>query len=155
MWCSYLFIQQVLDSKGIRQAVQEKNPFKAINSFAIRDIIDGVDSPMIILEAYISVGIEVSAIFLVIGVTGKLTARVGEFRMECTFMAWLLALHRLSTDNIMCTYIAEIDLYDPYPETSGGLVRCFNDHILSSCTFFVIIIIFLQVRPFELLALGR
>ena len=55
----------------------------------------------------------------------------------------------------MCTYIAEIDLYDPYPETSGGLVRCFNDHILSSCTFFVIIIIFLQVRPFELLALGR
>ena len=41
----------VLDSKGIREAVQEKNPLKALNSFAIRDVIDGVDSPLIVLEA--------------------------------------------------------------------------------------------------------
>jgi hypothetical protein len=33
---------QVLDSKGIREAIQEKNPLKAFNSFAIRDVIDGV-----------------------------------------------------------------------------------------------------------------
>jgi hypothetical protein len=32
----------VLDSKGIREAVQEKQPIKALNSFAFRDIIDGV-----------------------------------------------------------------------------------------------------------------
>ena len=82
--------------------MQEKNPLKALNSFAIRDIIDGVDSPMIVLEAWISIGIEVSAIFLVIGVTGKLTARV------------------------------EIDLYDPYPDTSGGLIRPFELLMLGS-----------------------
>jgi hypothetical protein len=32
----------VLDSKGIREAVQERQPIKALNSFAFRDIIDGV-----------------------------------------------------------------------------------------------------------------
>lgn len=69
----------MLDSKGIREAVQEKSPHKAFNSFAIRDIIDGVDSPLIVLEAKVWVSIEVSAIFLVIGVSGGLTARAGEF----------------------------------------------------------------------------
>lgn len=36
-----LFVQ-VLDSKGIREAVQQKQPLKALNSFAIRDVIDGI-----------------------------------------------------------------------------------------------------------------
>ena len=31
----------VLDTKGIREAVQERNPLKALNSFAFRDVIDG------------------------------------------------------------------------------------------------------------------
>lgn len=91
----------VLDSKGIRQAVQEKNPLKALNSFAIRDIIDGVDSPLIVFEARVGVAIEVSAAIVKVGASGAVTIRV------------------------------EIDLYDPFPETSNGLVR-----------------------PFELLALG-
>ena len=50
---------QVLDSKGIREAVQEKKPIKALNSFAIRDVIDGVDSPLIRLEAGVTASIEV------------------------------------------------------------------------------------------------
>ena len=33
----------VLDSLGIRQAVEEKNPLKALNSFALKDRFDGVD----------------------------------------------------------------------------------------------------------------
>ena len=33
----------VLDSLGIRQAVEEKNPLKALNSFALKDKFDGVD----------------------------------------------------------------------------------------------------------------
>lgn len=91
----------VLDSKGIRQAVEEKNPLKALNSIAIRDTFDGVDKPMVIFEASVYAGIEVSAAIVKVGVTGGITATV------------------------------EIDLFDPFPETSGGLVR-----------------------PFELLALG-
>lgn len=74
---------------------------KAFNSFAIRDIIDGIDKPLVVLEAKVYVGIEVSAVIVRVGITGGITARV------------------------------EIDLFDPWPETSGGLVR-----------------------PYELLALG-
>ena len=91
----------VLDTKGIRQAVEEKNPLKALNSIALRDVLDGVDSPLIVFEASVGAAIEVSAAIVKVGVSGGVTVRV------------------------------EIDLYDPFPETSGGLVR-----------------------PFELLALG-
>ena len=56
---------------------------------------------MVIFEASVYAGIEVSAAIVKVGVTGGITATV------------------------------EIDLFDPFPETSGGLVR-----------------------PFELLALG-
>ena len=61
---SYLYfaspwLGQVLDSKGIREAVQEKKPIKALNSFAIRDVIDGVDSPLIRMEAGVTASIEV------------------------------------------------------------------------------------------------
>lgn len=50
----------VLDSKGIREAVQEKNPLKAFNSFAIRDIIDGVDSPLIVMAVKVECSVSVS-----------------------------------------------------------------------------------------------
>jgi hypothetical protein len=58
--------------------VQERSPPKALNSFAIRDIIDGVDSKIIVLKAYVSATVEVSVVFVKVGVTGGLTARVGE-----------------------------------------------------------------------------
>ena len=96
----------VLDSKGIREAVQEKNPLKALNSFAIQDIIDGKDSPLIVMEAKVSAKIDVSAIFVAVSVSGGLTIRV------------------------------EVDLYDPYPSTSGGLVRLvFNYWCVSMFSF--------------------
>lgn len=91
----------VLDTKGIRQAVEEKNPLKALNSFAFRDTFDGVDLPLIVFEAGVTIGIQVSAAVVAVEAKGGITFRV------------------------------EIDFYDPFPETSGGLIR-----------------------PFELLALG-
>ncbi|EJK50116.1 hypothetical protein THAOC_30946, partial [Thalassiosira oceanica] len=91
----------VLDSKGIREAVEESNPLKALNSFAFRDTYDGVDRPLITFEAAVIASVSVSAAFVDAGVSGGVTFSV------------------------------EIDWYDPYPETSGGLIR-----------------------PFELLALG-
>lgn len=54
---------------------------KAFNSFAIRDVIDGVDSPLIVLEARVYLTVEVSAVFIVIGITGGLTCRVGEYQV--------------------------------------------------------------------------
>lgn len=72
--------------------MQEKNFLKAFNSFAIEDVIDGVDSPLITLEARIDVRVDVSAAFVSVGASGGFIAKV------------------------------EIDLYDPFPETSGGLV---------------------------------
>jgi hypothetical protein len=83
----------VLDSKGIREAVQEENPLKALNSFAIRDIIDGKDSPLILVEAKVTATVDVSAAIVSVAVSGGLTMTV------------------------------VIDLYDPYYTTSGGLVR--------------------------------
>ena len=118
----------VLDSKGIREAVMERNPLKALNSFAIRDIIDGVDSPLIIMEASVRATIDVSAIFVKVGVSGGVTIRV------------------------------EIDLFDPYPETSGGLVRSCSALERRICFFlssYLESLRAIQVRPFELLALGR
>ena len=53
---SWKFVLQVLDSKGIREAVQEKKPIKALNSFAIRDIIDDVDTPLIVLTGSVTIG---------------------------------------------------------------------------------------------------
>jgi hypothetical protein len=91
----------VLDSKGIREAVQEKKPLKALNSFAFKNLFDGVDYPLVVFEATVGFELGVSAAIVKIGVSGGITFR------------------------------AEIDFFDPYPETSGGLIR-----------------------PFELLALG-
>ena len=58
--------------------MQEKNPLKAINSFAIRDVIDGFDSPLIVLEAGVFVGIGVSVPLVSITVTGGFTIQIGE-----------------------------------------------------------------------------
>jgi hypothetical protein len=41
----------VLDSKGIREAIEQLAPLKAFNSFALRDTFDGVDEAMITLTA--------------------------------------------------------------------------------------------------------
>jgi hypothetical protein len=86
----------VLDSKGIREAVQENNPIKALNSFAFRDTFDGVDTPLVVFEASITAAAEVSAAIVKIGVSGGL-------RFVITF-----------------------DFYDPNPATSGGLIRPFE-----------------------------
>lgn len=72
---------KVLDSKGIREAVQEENPLKALNSFAIRDVIDGVDVPLIVLEATVWAKIDVNLFVVTAGGSGSLTARVGEFSL--------------------------------------------------------------------------
>jgi len=91
----------VLDSKGIREATKEKNPSKALNSFAFRDIIDGKDKPLVAFKFGVYAAVEFSAIIIKIGVSGGIEG------------------------------IITVDFYDPFPETSGGLIR-----------------------PFELLALG-
>lgn len=50
----------VFDSKGIREAVEQKKPEKALKSFGIRDTIDGVDTPIVTLSITVYAGIEVS-----------------------------------------------------------------------------------------------
>lgn len=67
-----------------------------MNSFALVDVFDGVDKAMITAAASISLTVEASVLFAKIGVSGKLTLT------------------------------ATIDLFDAYPETSGGLVRPFQ-----------------------------
>ena len=66
----------VLDTKGIREAVKEKNPLKALNSFGIRDVIDEVDSALIVFEASVSAAIEVSAAIVKVGASGGITVTV-------------------------------------------------------------------------------
>ncbi len=86
----------VLDSKGIREAVEQEEPIKALNSFALKDTFDGVDEAMITLTASVTVSVDVSAVIVKVGVSGAIT------------------------------FIVTVDLYDPFPETSGGLVRPFE-----------------------------
>jgi hypothetical protein len=40
----------VMDTKGIREAVVQQDPEKALNSFAIMDLFDDVDEPILILS---------------------------------------------------------------------------------------------------------
>ncbi|CAB9505197.1 Kringle domain [Seminavis robusta] len=82
-----------LDTKGIREAVTQKEPIKALNSFAIMDLFDDVDEPILILAGSVGLNINANAVFLEVG----LTATVG--------------------------FVATADIFDPFPETSGGLVR--------------------------------
>jgi hypothetical protein len=66
--------------------VQEKNPLKALNSFAIGDIIDGVDAPMLTAEASVAVGVKMSFWIVQVHVSGGFALRVGEFTvLETTF----------------------------------------------------------------------
>lgn len=50
----------VLTSKGIREAVEQKQPEKALKSIAIRDVIDGVDVPIVTFSIEVKAGISVS-----------------------------------------------------------------------------------------------
>lgn len=129
-----------LDSKGIREAVTEKKPFKALNSFALIDSLDGVDFVMITATAEVSLSVDVSAVIVKIGVKGALVIKV------------------------------EIDLFDAYPETSRGLVRPFellsigsnplewfefNLKIFVTITLYVKIGIFIGFISIVLFSLGK
>ena len=85
-----------LDTKGIREAVEQDCPIKALNSFALKDTFNDVDLPMIKLTGQIRLGVAVSAAIVKVSVWGGVT------------------------------FIATVDLFDPYPEESGGLVRPFE-----------------------------
>eukprot|EP00957_Ditylum_brightwellii_P193066 14700484-Ditylum_brightwellii.AAC.1 len=91
-------------SKGFRETVQDlsNNPTpeeiakavgKSLNSFAFVDTFDGVDRPLVIFEATVGFDVGVSAAIVKVGVRGAIT------------------------------FTVEIDFFDPYPETSGGLIR--------------------------------
>ena len=69
---------------------------KALNSFALKDTFDDIDVPMIKLTGSVTLGISVDAVIVKVTVWGGIT------------------------------FIATIDLFDPYPEESRGLVRPFE-----------------------------
>lgn len=85
-----------LDTKGIREAIAEKAPLKAFNSFALIDSLNGVDFAMITATALVRLAVDVSAVIVKVGVEGSLIVKV------------------------------TVDLFDAYPETSRGLVRPFE-----------------------------
>ena len=92
----------VLDTKGIREAVQEREPEKALSSFALKDTFDGADLPLIKMEATVGFDVAVSAAIVRVGVSGSIT------------------------------FIVAIDFYDPFPETSGGLIRPYEMLVLGT-----------------------
>ena len=81
------------DTVGIREAIEQKKVEKALNSFALIDTFNGVDEPLITITATIYFDASVSAAIVSVGVKGGIT------------------------------FIVTIDFYDPYPDTSGGLIR--------------------------------
>jgi hypothetical protein len=87
----------VLDTKGIREAVGPPvDVLKALNSLAFKDLFDGVDEPLIVITATITVELAASAAIIKISATGGITFQV------------------------------TIDFYDPFPDTSEGLIRPFE-----------------------------
>jgi len=82
-----------MDTKGIREAIEQDEPLKALNSFALMDKFDGIDEPLLTITAAVGFEVGVSAIIARVSVSGGI-------RIDAT-----------------------IDLYDPYPDTSEGLVR--------------------------------
>ena len=86
----------VLDTKGIREAIEEDKPLKALNSFGLKDTFDGVDVPMIQLTGTVTLEAAVSAAIVKVAVFGGVN------------------------------FIITIDLFDPYPELSGGIIRPFE-----------------------------
>jgi len=91
-----------LDTKGIREAVEQKRPDKALNSFGFIDTFDGVDEPLIALTGAVTLDVACNAAIVQVGVSGS----VG--------------------------FIATVDFFDPFPETSGGLVRPYELLVLGS-----------------------
>jgi len=83
----------VLNTKGIQEAIEQRSPIKALNSFALVDRFDGVDMPIVQITSSMSVQVVADSYFATVEATGG------------------LEMHSL------------IDLYDPYPITSSGLVR--------------------------------
>ena len=77
---------QVLDSKGIREAVQENKPMKALYSFAIRDIIDGWDKPLMAFEVTVWMKLKLDAWPVEIWGRGGLTARASKYEIASGFM---------------------------------------------------------------------
>ena len=95
----------------------------AFNSIAIRDTFDGVDKPMVVFEAKVSVAIEVSAVIVTVGASGGITVTV------------------------------EVDIFDPFPETSGGLVYPFEVSDTKKAYPFTVLIVPLStliMLPFQL-----
>lgn len=68
-----------LDSKGIRQAIQENNPIKATNSFAIVDRSPWSDPPVVSFYVSIWIGIRVTVRIAEVTVRATLTAQVGAY----------------------------------------------------------------------------
>jgi len=83
----------VLTTKGIQEAIEQRTPIKALNSFALVDRFDGVDSPIVLITSSMAVQVVTESYFVTASVAGGLEMN------------------------------SLIDLYDPYPSTSGGLVR--------------------------------
>lgn len=54
----------VLDTVGIRQAVEQDEPSKALNSFALKDTFNGVDLPLARIRGGVTVGVSASAVIV-------------------------------------------------------------------------------------------
>lgn len=91
-----------LDTRGVREAVTQNAPEKALNSFGFIDTFDGVDEALIALTGSVGLTVQCNAAIVKIGVSGT----VG--------------------------FVATVDFFDPYPETSGGLVRPYELLVLGS-----------------------
>jgi len=83
----------VLDTKGIREAIEQKRVDKALNSIGLQDTFNGVDEPLLALTASVMADLSASIGFVRVGVSGGIT------------------------------FLATIDFFDPYPKQSRGIVR--------------------------------
>jgi len=92
----------VLSTQGIQEAIEENSPIKATNAFALIDKFNGVDEPLVRITASMGASLVVKALFAQASATGKLMVA------------------------------ANIDFYDPYPDTSNGLVRPYELITLST-----------------------
>jgi len=86
----------VLDSKGIREAVEQKKPEKALESIAIRDVIDGVNTPIVTFSITVSAAIEVS---------GKITRLT-----FCTFLCCVVLFFFINSIHLCNNYFVQLQL---------------------------------------------
>lgn len=91
----------------------------------MRDTFDGVDLPLIVFEARVGVAIEVSAAIVKVGASGGVTIRVEIGELHTIFIIVPIVVYLCRITN-QCHVPVQIDLYDPFPETSQGLVRPFE-----------------------------